>query len=283
MYIFIIIMSKESSLTAPEDRDKENRWRPEQGQPPLSNEETVEALKELNITSFVDRFPKVDRTFADPPVNMQNYGLFSFIPAKGSSPNENGVYGYAKIRGSYQSELEASQRAEYLIRNVDSYHKIYHTYVGRPFPLTESSSYSADVSEVDIKKDMTKNISHSIKDKKEDELKEIREIQQREKNLIEESKREEVDPYDEYITQKVKKAQLVFTYLEHKKKMEEVKEIIIKTRKIITEMDETHPTFNESYYEKYMQARKDAGIKEDIKEAQDNFIKFLVEDVDLGF
>ena len=276
-------MSKESSLTAPEDRDKENRWRPEQGQPPLSNEETVEAIKELNITSFVDRFPKVDRTFADPPVNMQNYGLFSFIPAKGSSPNENGVYGYAKIRGSYQSELEASQRAEYLIRNVDSYHKIYHTYVGRPFPLTESSSYSADVSEVDIKKDMTKNISHSIKDKKEDELKEIREIQQREKNLIEESKREEVDPYDEYITQRVKKAQLVFTYLEHQKKMEEVKGIIIKTRKIIAEMDETYPTFNESYYEKYMQARKDAGITEDIKEAQDNFIKFLVEDVDLGF
>lgn len=276
-------MSKESSLTAPEDRDKENRWRPEQGQPPLSNEETVEAMKELNITSFVDRFPKVDRTFADPPVNMQNYGLFSFIPAKGSSPNENGVYGYAKIRGSYQSELEASQRAEYLIRNVDSYHKIYHTYVGRPFPLTESSSYSADVSEVDIKKDMTKNISHSIKDKKEDELKEIREIQQREKNLIEESKREEVDPYDEYITQRVKKAQLVFTYLEHQKKMEEVKGIIIKTRKIIAEMDETYPTFNESYYEKYMQARKDAGITEDIKEAQDNFIKFLVEDVDLGF
>jgi len=101
--------------------------------------------------------------------------------------------------------------------------------------------------------------------------------------LIEESKREEVDPYDEYITQRVKKAQLVFTYLEHQKKMAEVKEIIIKTRNIITEMDEKHPTFNESYYEKYMQARKDAGITEDIKEAQDNFIKFLVEDVDLGF
>jgi hypothetical protein len=276
-------MSKESSLTAPEDRDIENKWRPEQSIPPLTNEETSEAMKELNITSFVDRFPKLDRTFADPPVNMQNYGLFSFIPAKGSSPNDNGVYGYAKIRGSYQSELEASQRAEYLIRNVDSYHKIYHTYVGRPFPLTESSSYSADVSEVDIKKDMAKNISHSIKDKKEEELKEIREIQQREKNLIEESKREEVDPYDEYITQRVKKAQLVFTYLEHQKKMAEVKEIIIKTRNVITEMDEKHPTFNESYYEKYMQARKDAGITEDIKEAQDNFIKFLVEDVDLGF
>jgi hypothetical protein len=57
----------------------------------------------------------------------------------------------------------------------------------------------------------------------------------------------------------------------------------LKTRQVIAEMDETHPTYRNSYYEKYMQARKDAGIKEDEKESQDNFIKFLVEDADLGF
>jgi hypothetical protein len=276
-------MSQESSLTTPQDRDLENKWKPDQSIAPLSNEQTVEALKDLNITSFVDKFPKVDRTFADPSISMQNYSLFSFIPAKGASPNEQGIFGFAKIRGTYQSELEASQRAEYLIRNVDSYHKIYTVYTGRPFPLTESSDYSSEVSEVDIKKDMAKNISHSIKDKKEEELREIREIQQREKNLIEESKREEVDPYDEYITQRVKSAQLQFTYLEHQKKMAEVKGIILKTRQVIAELDETHPTFRDSYYEKYMQARKDAGIKEDEKDTQANFIKFLVEDADLGF
>ena len=276
-------MSQESSLTTPQDRDLENKWKPDQSVAPLTNEQTIEALKDLNITSFVEKFPKVDRTFADPSISMQNYSLFSFIPAKGASPNEQGIFGFAKIRGTYQSELEASQRAEYLIRNVDSYHKIFTVYTGRPFPLTESSDYSSEVSEIDIKKDMAKNISHSIKDKKEDELREIREIQQREKNLIEESKRDEVDPYDEYITQRVKCAQLQFTYLEHQKKMAEVKGIILKTRQVIAEMDETHPTYRDSYYEKYMQARKDAGIKEDEKETQDNFIKFLVEDADLGF
>jgi len=276
-------MSQESSLTTPQDRDLENKWKPDQSVAPLTNDEAVEALKELNITSFVEKFPKIDRTFADPSISMQNYSLFSFIPAKGASPNEQGIFGFAKIRGTYQSELEASQRAEYLIRNVDSYHKIFTVYTGRPFPLTESSDYSSEVSEIDIKKDMAKNISHSIKDKKEEELKEIREIQQREKNLIEESKREEVDPYDEYITQRVKSAQLQFTYLEHQKKMAEVKGIILKTRQVIAEMDETHPTFKESYYEKYMQARKDAGIKENEKESQDNFIRFLVQDADLDF
>jgi hypothetical protein len=276
-------MSQESSLTTPQDRDLENKWKPDQSVAPLTNEQTVEALKDLNVTTFVEKFPKVDRTFADPAISMQNYSLFSFIPAKGASPNEQGIFGFGKIRGTYQSDMEASQRAEYLIRNVDSYHKIYTVYTGRPFPLTESSDYSSEVSEIDIKKDMAKNISHSIKDKKEEELKEIREIQQREKNLIEESKREEVDPYDEYITQRVKCAQLQFTYLEHQKKMAEVKEIILKTRQVIAELDETHPTFRDSYYDKYMQARKDAGIKEDEKDTQANFIKFLVDDADLGF
>ena len=208
-------MSQESSLTTPQDRNVDNRWKPDQSVAPLTNEQAVDAMKELYITSFVEKFPKIDRTYADPSISMQNYSLFSFIPAKGASPNEQGIFGFAKIRGTYQSEMEASQRAEYLIRNVDSYHKIFTVYTGRPFPLTESSDYSSEVSEVDIKKDMAKNISHSIKDKKEEELREIKEIQQREKNLIEESKRQEVDPYDEYITQRVKSAQLQFTYLEH--------------------------------------------------------------------
>lgn len=273
----------ESSLTNPEDRNLENRWKPDQSIPPLNNEDTVEALKQLDDNSFIKKFPSIDRTYADPPVSMQNLSLFSFIPAKGSKPNDKGIYGFAKIRGSYQTEMEASQRAEFLIRNVDSYHKVYTVYTGRPFPLTESSEYSADVSEIDMKKDIAKNISHSIKDKKDDELKEIRDIQQREKNLLEESKREEVDPYDEYITQRVKSSQLQFTYLEHQKKMTEIKEIILKTRGIIKQMDQDHPTFQDNYYEKYMQARKDAGIKEDEKDTQSNFIKFLVEDADLGF
>jgi len=275
--------STESSLTAPEDRDRVNKWKPDQSQPPLTNEQAEEALKELNITSFVDKFPKVDKTYSDPAVPLQTIGLFSFIPAKGASPNENGVYGFAKIRGNYASEMEASQRAEYLIRNVDSYHNIFHTYVGRPFPITISSKYSAETSEVDIRKEMVKNVSSSIKDKKEEEQREIKEIQQREKNLLEESKREEVDPYEEYITQKVKLASLSFTYLEHQKKMAEIKDIVLKTRDILKNMDDEHPTFKDSYYQKYMDARKEAGIKEDEKETENSFIKFLVQDADLGF
>lgn len=271
-------IQKESSLTSPEDRDLENKWKPDLSSQPLTNQEAVDAMKDLNITSFTEKFPKVDRTYSDPSIAMQNIGLISFVPAKGATPNENGVFGFAKLRGNYSTDIEANQRAEYLIRNVDSYHQIYHTYVGRPFPITVSSSYSAETAEVDIRKETTKTISSSIKSKKDEEQQQIREIKEREEKLLEESKRENSDPYEDYITLRVKKAQLSFTYLEHLKKTEEIRDIIIKTRNEVMDLDNEFPEFKNTYYEKYMSARKEAGIKESSDDSQGNFIKFLVEE-----
>ncbi len=270
--------SKESSLTTPEDRNLDNKWKPDLKTRLLNEEEVEIAMSELNNTDFVEKFPRVDRTYADPAINLQTYGLISFVPAKGATPNENGIFGFAKLRGNFASEMESNQRAEYLIRNVDSYHQIYHVYVGRPFPITSSSKYSAEVSEIDIRKEMTKTISENVKSKRDEEQQAMKEIKDREDKLIEESKRDEVDPYDEYITLKVKKAQLSWTYLEHDKKMKEIKDIIIKTRQQLVDMDEKYPEYQTTYFEKYMKAREDAGLKESKQDVEANFIKYLVEE-----
>jgi hypothetical protein len=269
---------KENSLTAPEDRDREAAWRPEQGAPALTETEVTEALKGLNNTAFTEKFPRVDRTYADPPPPMQNIGLISFTPAKGATPNQNGVYGFAKLRGNYGTPIEANQRAEFLIRNVDSYHQVYHTYVGRPFPLTVSSDYSAETAEIDIRKETTASVSSSVKEKKDNEQKTVNDIKNREEELKADVAKDEVDPYDEYITLKVKKAQLSWTYLEHIKKMEEIRGIICKTRKQLDELDDEHPDFKDKYYEKYMNARKEAGLKDTPEELEDNFVKHMVEE-----
>lgn len=276
-------INQENSLTDPLDRDRNNKWKPKQGIPPLNEEQTNEALSELNITSFTDKFPRVDRTYADPVMPHQYIGLISFVPSKGAKPNENGVYGFAKLRGNFASEIEACERAEFLIRNVDSNNHIYHTYVGRPFPITNCSKYSAQTDEIDIRKETTKTLSENIKSKKLDEEKQMKEIKEREERLLEETKNEAVDPYDSYITLRVKKAQITFTYLEHQKKIVELKEIILKTRKEIEELDKEYPEFQNSYLEKYMKAREDAGIVESKLDANENFIKYLVEEVKLDF
>jgi hypothetical protein len=274
-------IKKESSLTTPEDRDQTNRWKPEQGAPNLTEDEVNLALDELNNDAFIQKFPRVDRTYADPPPPMQTIGLLSFIPAKGATPNSNGVYGFAKLRGNFATPQEADQRAEFIIRTVDSYHQIFHTYVGRPFPLTESSKYSAETSEIDIRKETTEAVSTSVKNKKADEQKTVDEIKEREEALKEDVSGENVDPYDEYITLRVKKAQLSWTYLEHIKKMEEIKGILTQTRSEISRLDEENAEFKDKYYDKYITARKNAGIKDTAEELEDNFMKYLVEDVKL--
>jgi hypothetical protein len=121
---------KENTLTAPSDRDTNTKFRLEQNTPALTEEQVKLALNELNNTSFTERFPEVERRFADPPIDLQKIGLISFVPAKGAKPNDQGVYGFAKLRGNYANTEEASEQAERLIRNVDSYHQIYHTFVG---------------------------------------------------------------------------------------------------------------------------------------------------------
>ena len=132
-----------STLTAPEDRVGATRTtilNPESDdfKEALTPAETREAVKELYDTNMVTRFPRVERRFADEPEQNQIYGLISFVPAKGATPNENGVFGFAKLRGNYPSIQEATLRAQTIIRKTDSYHKIYTSYVGRPFPITLS-------------------------------------------------------------------------------------------------------------------------------------------------
>ena len=76
---------KENSLTAPEDRASTPAapWRPDLSKRELTEEEASAALADLSVDAFVKRFPRMDRTYADPPPVNQQIGLVSFTPAKG--------------------------------------------------------------------------------------------------------------------------------------------------------------------------------------------------------
>jgi hypothetical protein len=274
-------MSRESTLTTPSDRNPEVKFSLDQNTPPLTTEQTVSAMKELNNTAFIEKFPQIERRFADPPVHMQNIGLISFIPAKGATPNEQGIYGFAKLRGNYATDVEANEAAERIIRNVDSYHQIYHTYVGRPFPLTTSSDYSKEVSKVDLQKDMAASIGEDIRKKREKEQREIEEIKNREQELLADVQKKEENKEDYYTTLRVKKAQLTWTYVETEKKLQQMAGLIAKARYEIEELDKTKPELKEIYYNKYLEARRQAGLNADRIANSDNFMKYMVEDVSL--
>jgi hypothetical protein len=277
----------ESSLTTSQDRTttREKPWRPNQSARELTESEVETAMNDLNISDFIHKFPRVDRTYADPPPPMQKIGLISFIPAKGATPNEDGIYGMAKLRGNYDNTMESNQRAEFIIRKVDSYHPIQHCYVGRPFPLTVDPRYVAETDEIDIRKATTTTMSADVKSRRDEEQNTMKDIKDREEALLAESRRAEAgevdeDSYETYITLKVKKAQLTWTYHEHMKKMEEIRPILARTRIEIEELDDINPTYKDTYYDKYADARKKAGLTDEPAEnTQSNFIKYMVEDM----
>lgn len=271
-------MNKESTLTVPEDRTKELKL--DGNIERLNDEQLKEAMKDLNKTSFVERFPEVERRYADPQIMGQKIGLVSFIPAKGASPNSQGIYGFAKLRGNFATENEANEQAENLIRNIDSYHQIYHTYVGRPFPLTTSSDFSKEISKVELQKQMASSISEDVKQKREKEQKDIEEIKNREKELLEDVKKAPEENKDDYYTTlRVKKAQLVWTYNETQKKLKQMAGSIARARYEIEQLDKTDPSLKESYYKRYMDARKQAGLSTSKVDTDTSFMKFLVEDL----
>jgi hypothetical protein len=272
---------QDNTLTAPSDRNPNNTFRLNQSIPSLTEQQLSHAMESLNNNSFISKFPEVERRFADPPIDLQKIGLISFVPAKGSKPNEQGIYGFAKLRGNYANEDEANQRAESLIRDIDSYHQIYHTYVGRPFPLTISSDFSKEISRVDLRKETATAIESDVKKKREKEQQEIEEIKQREKELLADVKKTEENRDDHYTTLQVKKAQLTWTYAETEKKMQQMCGLIAKARHEIEELDNLYPDLKTTYYQKYMDARRQAGFTSDKADQDQSFMKYLVEDVNL--
>jgi hypothetical protein len=270
----------ESTLTTPSDRDLSKNFKIDTSHSPLTDKQTINAMKVLNKNNF----PEVERRYTDPVIDLQKIGLFSFVPARGAVPNNQGIYGFAKIRGNFANENEANERAEYLIRNVDSYHQIYHTYVGRPFPLTASSDFSKEVTKVDIKKELSNAVNDDVKKKREKEQKEIEEIKEREKELLEDVKKDQHDEKnleDLYTTLKVKKAQLSWTYIETEKKVQQMAGLIAKTRREIEDLEDSHPELKTTYYQRYIDARRQAGLPVTSDTVDTSFMRYLVEDVKL--
>lgn len=262
--------SEMHSLIAPSDRQP--TYHQVKKLDPLSPTEVQSAFDTLNKDIS---FTQVDRYYADPPLLNQKVTLVSFVPAKGATPDKDNIYGMMKVRGTFATEEEANQRAEFLIRNVDSYHEIFHALVGRPFPVTTADHFASSIKSIDIRKKTTELISEDILSKKRQEKMEMEDIQDREKKLLEESKRAQeglpIDPFDEYITENVKRAQLVWTFHETRKKMLQMRSTFEKATVRIRELDQLHPDFVNQYEQKYMEARRASGIADD----NDSFIKYL--------
>lgn len=263
----------QSSLTSPADKVV-TEYKPK-SKPVLNDEDCERAYKECFVSSLTDI--AYERKYADPKIAGQTYSLHSFIPSKGAKPDKDGIFGMLKIRGTFGTIEETNERAEELIRNHDSYHKIYHGYVGKPMPITVKSDFSAEVEEVDINQQISKIVREDVKEKRSQEKKQVQEIRERERNLKEAVEQEATDPYEKYTCLRVKKAQVVWSYMEHRKKLNEMIDVFEQTLLEIKEMDDEDDDYAKRYLDRYLEAREKAGIPEDKNDS--SFMKYLNIDV----
>ena len=263
----------QSSLTSPADKVV-TEYKPK-SKPVLNDEDCERAYKECFVSSLTDI--AYERKYADPKIPGQTYSLHSFIPSKGAKPDKDGIFGMLKIRGTFGTIEETNERAEELIRNHDSYHKIYHGYVGKPMPITTKSDFSAEVEEVDINQQISKIVREDVKEKRAQEKKQVQEIRERERNLKEAVEQEATDPYEKYTCLRVKKAQVVWSYMEHRKKLNEMIDVFEQTLLEIKEMDDEDDDYAKRYLDRYLEAREKAGIPEDKNDS--SFMKYLNIDV----
>lgn len=249
------------SLKAPWDRSQEKSsetYVPKQVE--LTEADVAAAVSELTVKDFVNTFPRVDKFYADPVLGSQVYGLHSFVPTEGARPDEHGVYGFVKFRGAFATQQEADERAEFIIRSVDSFHDVYTSYIGRPFPLSDNRDFVKETNEVDVKDQIVKAVSQDVKAKVIKDRAAKDDIKDKEQKLLDESKNGE-EPADRYVTLQVKRANLVHVYVEATKSLTQYRDSILKCRKEIAELEAEDPKHREEYMERYNAARDAVGLE----------------------
>jgi hypothetical protein len=250
----------------------------------LSSEETQQAKQVLLKENLL--FPRSVKSIHDPVILGQEYCLFSFTPAQDAKPNPNGIYGVFKVRGSFSNLEESQEYAEKLIRNHDSYNEIHTIRVGQCIPLTKKVELVEETQLIDLNNQIENIVSKDVKEKRQQEKIEMKTIQEREQKLLQENKEilndeYKQDPLDQYIMLRVKKAQLMWTLSENRKRIrEEVIPAIKKAKEEIAQMNLEYPDFDKSYYQRYIDARESVGIQDKDKLNYSYFMKYLLDDND---
>lgn len=204
--------------------------------------------------------------------------LFSYIKSKDATCDKDGFFGVAKVRGVFYTEEEAAERAEEIIKDIDSTNSIFTCLVGVPFPIVDKG-HCDTVSEIDVRKKVETTISENVRAKRLTEQKEMQDIKEREEELMDENGIAR-DPGDEeqYIQNRVKLAHLRYAINEHNVKIKECKELIDKVVSVLLTSKAENPEFEENYLKRYKEGRRKVGIPENTD--MSGFMKFMADPIE---
>lgn len=262
-----ITETADTSLTVPMDQVNNEERAKDQAKKArrvhMSHEELDAALEGL-----VREWPQVEKRWADPPIIGQKYCSFSFVPSSGSSPDKDGLYGYLKVRGTFEREEDRDAHAEEILNNVDSYHAIHHGRTGEPLPLVrdDDDRYCQETVNTSLRDKIRSEMSQNIREHRENEKKFVEEAEKHaaeERAKDEAAMRGEVDQEERYTTLRVKRANLIFTLYQMLSGMKRYKDTLKQTMEILDQMDEEFPEYKNTFMYRYNKAAEEVGLPPD--------------------
>ncbi len=224
--------------------------------------ELTDAQVEAAFNENVIKFPKIEKLPIDPPIAGQNYGLFSF---KFLSKPINGVHGFLKFRGAFNDEDQWTRHAKYLIRSIDSKHKIWPFEQGKWMPITTNEEFAKDVLEVTQQEEVKQIYNQQESDEHKQAKQNVQEIKAREKKLREEVMRKTPDTDSlDYYAQQVMKMQQLESWLEtmRKRKRDMIKSLNA-TKEEINRVEGVHPDYQDQVTDKINAIKQEIGLETD--------------------
>lgn len=251
-----------SDFKAPADGAGDEKKRPPwlvPGYPPLEGKALHEAIK-----GQILRYPMVVRGKRDPPIPNQAFTNVSFIFLDKPQRLKTGklVYGFFNPRGTWESVETATQKAEELVKMVDSRHQIRIAHTGMWHPITEDNAVCEDLLDVQTEeKEMPQLRDRAAKEAAEKQAQIQRELREREEQL-----RTEGDIYDDkdhiryYSMRRVTEMRITERLETLRQEIAKLRHIHLKCRIELKQLEAKFPTHPDEWLECYNKERAITGI-----------------------
>jgi len=214
------------------------------------------------IDGQVIQYPRVVRSGSDPPILNQLFGLVSF---KIFNPpymfRGKPIYGAMKMRGNYPDENTALNKAHELVRSVDSKFQIRISNVGEWVLITDNDSVIKDLYDL-RENDEEKHIRDRIVHEREAEARKIAKELQENAEALKTGK----DIYDcpeslnFYTMKRVTEMKLLEAVLIQERKLNETKNLLIKTHMILRLLEKDNPQYASEWIDNYNNERRKTSL-----------------------
>jgi hypothetical protein len=250
----------------------------------LSSSTEPENIEKEEVVS--SKYNRDRKTRADPEVLGQTIGLVSFIPSKDAKPDSEGSFGVMKVRGNFQTALEAEKWCEMLIRDYDSYSVNQFVFVGREYPLMVNNEvYNSQHKDEDLKDIISKVVKVYLKELAERREKDEKDMLERQSKLslnkeqkrVNTDKEEDKTTIEYYTLLNVKRAYNLHQLNESELTMKKSQIVIENTDKEIADLEEEFTDFKKEYLDRFIEAVKKAGNPE----GSDTFIKHMIDEEEM--